>query len=90
MDEAMQVGAMGRSARTGRHATAGTKWQETRCRRLECFQTRGSQIPGAPDPDKVYQVLRPEEELSHPDCIASFRLLPWIDNHVMLEAKMTA
>lgn len=40
-------------------------------------------------PGKAYRVLRPAEELSDPDTLASFRLLPWIDNHVMLgdEAK---
>lgn len=43
-----------------------------------------SGLPGAPDPSRVYQVLRPEEELSHPDCLASFRLLPLVDEHTML------
>lgn len=40
-------------------------------------------------PGKQYRVLRPPEELSDPETLASFRLLPWIDNHVMLgdEAK---
>src|SRR5579872_7419915 len=54
------------------------------------FPYRGRQLgPKATDPDKLYQVYRPAEELSDPECIASFRLLPWIDNHVMLgdEAK---
>ena len=36
------------------------------------------------DADKIFQVLRPPEELSDPECIASFRLVPWIDEHVML------
>ncbi|UAW63477.1 DUF2213 domain-containing protein [Mycoavidus sp. HKI] len=39
---------------------------------------------GAPEPDRVYMVYRPEEELSHSDCIQSFRLLPWVDEHAML------
>jgi len=47
------------------------------------FPYLGSSI-GAPDPDKIYQVLRPEEELSDPETIESFKLLPWINNHVML------
>lgn len=42
---------------------------------------------GAPEPDKIYYVLRPEEELSDPECIESFKLLPWIDDHVMLGAR---
>lgn len=37
-----------------------------------------------PDADKIFQVLRPEEELSDPACIESFKLVPWIDEHTML------
>ena len=47
----------------------------------------GAQLVGAPDPSRVYQVLRPPEELGDPECIASFRLLPWIDNHKMLGSE---
>lgn len=47
----------------------------------------GAQLVGAPDPGRVYQVLRPPEELGDPECIASFRLLPWIDNHKMLGSE---
>jgi 8-oxo-dGTP pyrophosphatase MutT (NUDIX family) len=36
------------------------------------------------DADRIFQVLRPPEELSDPDCIESFKLIPWIDEHVML------
>ena len=36
------------------------------------------------DPGKVYRILRPQEELSNPDCIASFKLLPWVDDHEFL------
>lgn len=43
-----------------------------------------SGLPNAPDPQKVYSVLRPEEELSSEECLASFRLLPWVDDHTML------
>ncbi|WP_246216993.1 DUF2213 domain-containing protein [Paraburkholderia panacisoli] len=48
------------------------------------FDYQGSQLPGAPDPNKMYRVYRPAEELSDPDTIESFKLIPWIDNHVML------
>jgi 8-oxo-dGTP pyrophosphatase MutT (NUDIX family) len=51
------------------------------------FPYRGIQLPNAPDPNAIYQVYRPAEELSNPDCIASFRLLPWINEHVMLGDK---
>lgn len=50
------------------------------------FPYSGRQV-GHPDPamaDEVFAVYRPAEELAHPDCIASFRLLPWIDDHIML------
>ena len=36
------------------------------------------------DSDRIFQVLRPPEELADPECINSFKLLPWIDEHVML------
>lgn len=39
---------------------------------------------GAPDPDKLYSVLRPADELANPDTVNSFRLLPLIDDHTML------
>jgi len=49
------------------------------------FPYRGRQLPGkASEPDRLFQVYRPAEELSDPECVTSFRLLPWIDNHVML------
>lgn len=44
----------------------------------------GKNIKGAPDPNKFYMVYRPEEEVSDPECMASFRLMPWIDDHTML------
>lgn len=51
------------------------------------FPYKGVQLPGAPDPDKIYGVFRPPEELADPETIDSFRLLPWIDNHVMLGSE---
>ncbi len=36
------------------------------------------------DADRIFQVLRPPEELSDPACLESFKLIPWIDEHVML------
>lgn len=47
------------------------------------FPYRGSSI-GAPEPDKIYMVYRPAEELSDPATVDSFRLLPWTDDHAML------
>lgn len=39
---------------------------------------------GAPEPDRIYKVYRPAEELSHPDAMDSFRLTPLVDEHTML------
>lgn len=49
------------------------------------FPYSGASI-GAPNPGEIYNVYRPEDELSSAETIESFKLLPWIDNHVMLGA----
>lgn len=51
------------------------------------FTYSGRQVGDVETPDKPYRVYRPAEELSDPDCIDSFRLIPWIDNHVMLGSE---
>jgi hypothetical protein len=38
-------------------------------------------------PDQIYNVYRPEEELSNPETIDSFKLLPWTDEHAMLGSE---
>lgn len=51
------------------------------------FQYGGGQIvcpENPPDPGKIYNVLRPAEELADPECIESFKLAPWIIHHTML------
>ena len=49
------------------------------------FAYLGRNIPNCDfEPDRLYNVLRPPEELSDPDTIASFRLLPWINDHAMM------
>lgn len=58
-------------------------WLEVRgnpISKVGVFPYLGSQI-GAPEPDRIYMVLRPEEELSHPDTIDSFKLLPFVNEH---------
>lgn len=50
------------------------------------FPYLGSEI-GAPEPDRVYNVYRSAEELSDPDTIASFRLMPLVDEHSMLGSE---
>ena len=48
------------------------------------FPYRGAQLKDAPDPNKVYNVLRPAEQLNDQETINSFKLLPWINDHMML------
>ena len=48
------------------------------------FPYSGAQISPDLEPDRIYYVYRPEEELSNPETIDSFRLLPWTDEHAML------
>ena len=44
----------------------------------------GSEIQGAPDPDKIYQVYRPAEELSNAATIDSFKNKPLLDDHEII------
>lgn len=48
------------------------------------FPYSGGQIAADLDPEKIYNVYRSEEELTKPDTIDSFKLLPWTDEHTML------
>lgn len=47
------------------------------------FDYLGREI-GAPDPNRLYKVYRPAEALADPECIESFKLAPFIDEHAML------
>lgn len=49
----------------------------------------GQQISSDLEPDKIYQVLRPEEELSKPETIASLNLIPLVNEHEMLGENFT-
>lgn len=48
------------------------------------FPYLGRDIPGAPDPDKIYMVYRSEAELKKPETINSFKLMPFINDHTWL------
>ena len=48
------------------------------------FPYMGDEIPGAPNPDEVYWVYRPAEELARQETIDSFKLMPFIDEHEVL------
>lgn len=45
------------------------------------FQYLGKHIDSSLDPETIYNVYRPSEELSNPETINSFRLVPWVDIH---------
>lgn len=48
------------------------------------FPYMGSEIPGADEPDRIYYVYRPAEELARQETIDSFKLMPFIDEHEIL------
>lgn len=51
------------------------------------FPYSGAQVDPAFDPNEIIMVYRPEEELTDPECIESFKLIPWIDEHEMLGSE---
>ena len=54
--------------------------------RVGVFPYSGRQVGDTANPDKIYQILRPAEELGSQECIDSFKLVPWIDEHELLGA----
>lgn len=65
----------------------GNGWPEVKgnpLSRVGVFPYLGRNIPGAPDPDRVYKVYRPADELSDPDFLESLKLIPWVDDHEYL------
>lgn len=55
------------------------------------FPYQGKQIDKSLEPDKVYYVLRPKEELFKEETLNSLRLIPLVDNHTMIgEGELTA
>ena len=51
------------------------------------FPYLGRTISPDLEPDKIYMVLRPEEELSNEETLNSFKLVPIVDDHTMLGTK---
>lgn len=49
--------------------------------RIGVFFYSGKVISPDLEPDKLYGVFRPPEELQSAECIESFKLLPWTDDH---------
>lgn len=44
-------------------------------------------VNSAINPNGIYKVYRPADELADPECLDSFRLLPWTDEHSMLGSE---
>lgn len=52
------------------------------------FEYSGAEIGlSGENANRVFKVYRPAEELEDPECIASFRLLPFINDHAMLGSE---
>lgn len=52
--------------------------------KIGVFPYLGRQISPELEPDRVYQVLRPEEELTRPETLKSLELIPLINDHTMI------
>lgn len=53
------------------------------------FPYLGRQISPELEPDRIYQVLRPEEELTKPETLKSLEKIPFVDEHEMLGKGFT-
>lgn len=66
----------------------GNGWFEVKANpisKVGIFPYSGAQLglTGA-DASRIFQVYRPAEELANPECIESFKLIPWVDNHTAI------
>lgn len=52
--------------------------------KIGVFPYLGRQISPDLEPDRIYQVLRPEEELTKPETLKSLELIPLINDHTMI------
>lgn len=70
----------------------GNGWFEVKRNPLSMagiFPYSGAQLGlTGPDADRIFQVLRPAEELADPACIESFKLIPWVNDHTMIGPNM--
>ena len=57
--------------------------------RTGVFPYLGRQISPELEPDKIYMVYRPAEELTSPETIESFNAVPFIDEHEMIGEGFT-
>lgn len=54
------------------------------------FPYLGRSLGAEYEPDRIYNVLRPAEELSDPETIDSFKMIPLVDDHEMLGENGTS
>lgn len=88
---AMATAAMDRADASARQLDANG-WYEIKknpISKVGVYPYLGKHIPGS-DPNVMYQVYRPASELSSPETIQSFKLLPWINDHTMLGNRQGA
>ena len=57
--------------------------------KIGVFPYLGRQISPDLEPDKIYQVLRPEEELTNPETLKSLELIPIVNDHTMIGKDFT-
>ena len=57
--------------------------------RVGVFPYLGRNISDECEPDQVYNVYRPAEELADPEAMASFEMIPLVDDHTMLGKGFT-
>ncbi len=52
--------------------------------KIGVFPYLGRTISPELEPDRIYQVLRPEEELTNPETLKSLEEIPFVDDHTMI------
>ena len=57
--------------------------------RVGVFPYLGKNISDECEPEQIYNVLRPAEELSSPEAMASFEMIPLVNDHTMLVGPFT-
>lgn len=65
-------------------------WPATPISRSGVFPYLGREISGELEPERIYNVYRPESELNNPETIESFKLSPWFPRHEMAGDEFTA
>lgn len=62
----------------------GNGWYEVKGNPLSkegVFPYKGASIDPSLNPEEIYMVYRPATELSNPETLESFKLVPWVDDH---------